>query len=83
MDGRIDRRGVQRAGKARLGFLIHLGAYLAVNALLLGINLATTPDRLWFRWPLMGWGIGLLAHALVTFALPAWRGSRIGRPDGR
>jgi hypothetical protein len=66
----------KRAGKARLGFYIHLAAYLAVNALLVSINLATSPDRLWCKWPLLGWGLGLLAHALATFGLPMLRGGR-------
>ena len=52
------------------GFLIHLAAYLSVNFLLLVINLLTTPNELWFYWPLLGWGIGILAHGLaVHFAL--------------
>ena len=63
----------KRAGKARRGFSIHLAAYLVVNALLIGVNFATSTKYLWFVWPLLGWGIGILAHALATFALP--RGS--------
>jgi hypothetical protein len=60
-----------RAGKAsriRKGFAIHLAAYLLVNALLVGINLATNPDRLWCKWPLLGWGVGILAHGIATYA---------------
>jgi hypothetical protein len=64
------------AGRARTGFYIHLAAYLAVNALLVCVNLLTTPARLWFYWPLLGWGVGLLAHALAAFALPLLRPSR-------
>ena len=63
-----------RAGKgARRGFYIHLVAYMMVNALLVGINLATNPDRLWFQWPLMGWGIGVLAHGAAVFAFTGRR----------
>jgi uncharacterized membrane protein len=52
------------------GFLFHLAAYLFVNFLLVAINLLTTPNELWFYWPLLGWGIGILAHGLaVHFAL--------------
>jgi hypothetical protein len=61
---------------ARAGFSIHLVTYLAVNALLVGVNLLATPGRLWFFWPLLGWGAGLLAHALAIFALPLLRPSR-------
>lgn len=65
-----------RAGRVRVGFYIHLAAYVVVNALLVGVNLLTTPGRLWFFWPLLGWGTGLLAHALAAFALPLLRPSR-------
>jgi uncharacterized membrane protein len=68
----------QRVGKARLGFYIHLTAYLVVNALLVGINLTTSTKQLWFKWPLLGWGIGILAHAIVTFALPRRSGMKRG-----
>ena len=49
--------------------LIHLGAYVAVNAVLIVINLMQTPAEgeareLWFVWPLIGWGIGVAAHGL-------------------
>jgi len=64
-----------KAAKVRRGFYIHLAVYLAVNALLSGLNLATGPDRLWCPWPLFGWGIGVLAHAVVAFTLPGKRAS--------
>jgi hypothetical protein len=48
------------------GFRIHLITYVAVNALLLAINLVTSPDKLWFYWPLLGWGIGILGHAYAV-----------------
>jgi uncharacterized membrane protein len=58
----------RKSSCARRGFLIHLAVYVAVNTLLVGINLATTPDTLWFPWPLAGWGVGLLAHAGIVLA---------------
>jgi hypothetical protein len=67
-----------RVGKARLGYYIHLTAYVVVNALLVGINLATSTKHLWFKWPLLGWGVGIIAHALVTFALPRRSGVKRG-----
>ena len=56
-----------RTVNARIGFGIHLAAYLLVKALLIGINLTATPDRLWFPWALGGWGIGLAFHAFAVF----------------
>ena len=62
-------RARRRAG-AQLGFYIHLVAYVAVNLLLVFINYSTSPQYLWFKWPLFGWGIGLLFHWLAVFVGP-------------
>lgn len=57
----------KRRVEAKIGFYIHLAVYVGVNILLLIINLTTSPHYLWFMWPLMGWGIGLLFHGLSVF----------------
>jgi hypothetical protein len=56
------------------GFYIHVSMYLIVNIGLIVINLLTT-DNWWFYWPLIGWGIGLAAHAFAVFV----EGSRFAR----
>ena len=48
-------------------FRVHLITYVAVDALLLAINLVTSPNKLWFYWPLLGWGIGILGHAFAVY----------------
>jgi uncharacterized membrane protein len=53
--------------EAKIGFYIHLGVYVGVNILLVIINLLTSREYLWFKWPLMGWGIGVLFHGLGVF----------------
>ncbi|MCF8112087.1 MAG: 2TM domain-containing protein [Desulfobacteraceae bacterium] len=53
--------------KAKFGFLIHLTIYIIVNIMLIIINLNTSPQYLWFKWPLIGWGIGLFFHAVGLF----------------
>jgi hypothetical protein len=55
--------------EAKYGFYIHLAVYILVNALLVTINLSTSPETKWFIWPLGGWGIGILFHALGVFVL--------------
>jgi uncharacterized membrane protein len=50
-----------------LGFKIHFAAYVAVNLLLIIINLLTTPHIIWFYWPLIGWGIGIIAHGAAIY----------------
>ena len=49
------------------GFYIHLAQYVVVISVLTVINLLTHPSKLWFFWPALGWGIGILAHAAATF----------------
>jgi len=51
-------------GAARL-LRRHLVAYLAVNGILILINLAT-PGGWWFPWPIFLWGIALAAHWLYV-----------------
>jgi uncharacterized oligopeptide transporter (OPT) family protein len=53
--------------EAKLGFYIHLAAYVVINILLIIINLSTSPQYLWFKWPLIGWGVGIFFHALGVF----------------
>ena len=53
--------------EAKFGFYIHLSIYIAVNILLLIINLRTSPQYIWFKWPLIGWGIGVFFHAMGVF----------------
>ena len=55
------------------GFYVHAAVFGLVNAGLLLLNLLTSPGYLWFLWPLLGWGLGLAAHALGVF------GARLGR----
>ena len=65
----------RRRAAAKLSFLFHLAVYGIVNALLITINLTTSPEYYWFKWPLMGWGIGILFHAAATFLF--FGGSRL------
>jgi hypothetical protein len=68
------RRKAEQRVAARFGFYLHAAIFLAVNLGLLAINLALSPQYLWFPWPLFGWGIGLVAHGLAVFArASAWR----------
>lgn len=53
--------------EAKMGFFMHLAIFILVNILLIIINYTTSPQYLWFKWPLIGWGIGLLFHALSVF----------------
>ena len=66
-----NKEAYQKAKKrveVKIGFYIHLSVYVVVNILLIIINLTTSTQHLWFKWPLIGWGIGVFFHALGVFA---------------
>ena len=48
----------------KMGFAIHLLVYTLVNAGLLVLSLAH--GKQWHWGPLLGWGLGLAIHGLVT-----------------
>ena len=52
--------------KAIKGFYIHATIFVVVNIALFAINVLVG-GVWWFYWPLLGWGIGLGAHALAVF----------------
>ncbi len=62
-----------KAAKERVSeiksFYVHLFIYVIVNLGLFLLNILTSPTALWFYWPLFGWGIGLIAHAVSVFGL--------------
>jgi hypothetical protein len=57
------------------GLYLHVGVFVLVNLNLLLLNLITNPQTLWFYWVVIGWGIGLIAHAFVVL----WFGGVLGR----
>jgi hypothetical protein len=59
----------------RRDFQEHLRAFVAVNALLIAIWALTGFGYFWPIWPLLGWGVGLLADARCT---PRRSGRRSG-----
>lgn len=48
-------------------FYGHLIVYVIVTIGLTILNLVSNSSSLWFIWPALGWGIGVLAHAASTF----------------
>jgi transcriptional regulator with XRE-family HTH domain len=50
-------------------FYIHLTQYLIVIPILAGINLVGYSQYLWFVWPALGWGLGVLAHGATVFGV--------------
>ena len=67
MDNQEAYKKAKKRVEAKMGFYIHLAVYVGVNVLLIVINWATSPQYLWFKWPLLGWGIGLFFHGMSIF----------------
>ncbi len=61
-------RAVKRVKELK-GFYGNLISYCIVIPFLVIINLLKSPKEIWFYWPMLGWGIGLLAHGMNVFAI--------------
>ena len=63
---RLERRHHRHGGRRSLRG--HAGSYFMVMGLLVAIWLLTSPGHyFWPIWPMLGWGIGLVSHALSAF----------------
>ena len=61
------QKRARRKVKELKGFYSNLFTYLVVNIVMIIINLVTSPNRLWFYWVSVFWGIGLIFHAYSVF----------------
>ncbi|PSV21834.1 2TM domain-containing protein [Photobacterium leiognathi] len=69
-------------------FYSHLVTYLLVITGLFVINYFTSPDYWWAVWPALGWGIGIVSHALSAFEIlnifgPDWERKQVEKRLGR
>jgi len=62
-----DRAWAIKRIREKRAFSVHFGIYLAVNAFLVVIWAFTSRGYFWPIWPMLGWGIGVVAHALTVF----------------
>lgn len=58
-----------RRVKELKSFYGNLTSYCIVIPFLFILNMLTSPRELWFYWPMLGWGIGLIAHGANTFGI--------------
>lgn len=49
------------------GFYGNLISYIIFNIFFLVFNLVTSPNALWFYWPLLWWGVGVFFHGMRVF----------------
>ena len=69
MEDNLETVAKQRV-QARMGFVIHAMIYAVMNGGFVVIWLLTGRGYPWFLWPLVGWGIGVLAHAATLVIGP-------------
>ena len=70
------------------GLYSHLMSYVVVMSGLTAINLILTPQKIWFIFPLLGWGVGILSHAVSVLNIlpwfgPEWERRQVERKLGR
>jgi len=59
------------------GFYAHAVMFLVANVALAVLNLATFKKNdgiIWFIWPLIGWGVVLVVHAISVFGIGRFPG---------
>ncbi|MEI7489386.1 MAG: 2TM domain-containing protein [Chryseobacterium sp.] len=59
-------------------FYGNLISYCIIIPFLIIVNLITNPKHIWFYFPMLGWGIGLVAHGMSVFAIgKSWEEKKI------
>lgn len=87
MDDIFEQMAARDADRAISGFYTHFIIFVTVIALLAVVNIVTA-DEFWIHWVVLGWGIGIAAHAFAVFIakprqlreLRALRAARRARP---
>jgi len=69
----MDEQQARRQARKEREFYGHVASYLICNTFFAILNLLTSPGEIWFVYPMMGWGVGLAAHAVSVFGFPGRR----------
>lgn len=71
MDTDPDYLQARRRVRSLRGFYIHLVLFVSVIAFLAILN-SVTAGPWWVQWVVLGWGIGIVAHAVAVFGVAGW-----------
>ena len=72
MYSKSEIRKARKQVKKKKEFYQHLMSFVTVNCFLMVINLLTSPNHLWFIYPILGWGMGLMFHYVDVFGVPGF-----------
>ena len=53
--------------KSRFLFFLHFLIYVLVTCALVMVNVLVTPEKMWSKWVIIGWGLAVLFHELAVF----------------
>ena len=65
----INYKKAKKKVKAKKEFYEHLSIYVVMSIFFIVLNMLTS-NRIWFIWPMLGWGIGVFFHYLDVFGIP-------------
>jgi hypothetical protein len=65
----FERAAMRELQGPRIGFRIHLAVYLMVHALLIAVWYMGPQATFWPIFPMLGWGIGIVAHYMAVRAV--------------
>jgi hypothetical protein len=69
----MDEQKARKQVRRERDFYGHLASYLIFMAFFATLNLLTSPGKMWFIFPMLGWGVGIAAHAASVFGFPGRR----------
>ena len=55
--------------KQKADFYRHLLSFLVVGAILAALDVLTSPESLWFYWPMGFWAIGVVLHFADVYVM--------------
>jgi len=66
-DQKFSYERAKKKAKNLRSFYFNLLSYCIVIPILIIVNVTLTPEFQWFWFSMLGWGVGVLAHAMEVF----------------
>ena len=63
----VEEQEARKQVKELKEFYMHMFTYVVTLSFLLIVNLISNPGYLWVKWTAIGWGIGVIMHAMHVF----------------